>query len=73
MPVAPITAQDPLAPQKLSHPQQKHSTKKKNQLEREEHICFPFYAVKRGLQNKQLHTLWDTTKQEVLDPLTQNF
>eukprot|EP00957_Ditylum_brightwellii_P197490 15047083-Ditylum_brightwellii.AAC.1 len=32
MPAAPITAQDPLAPQKLSRPQQKNknSTKKKN-------------------------------------------
>eukprot|EP00957_Ditylum_brightwellii_P210070 15364538-Ditylum_brightwellii.AAC.2 len=74
-PVAPITAQDPVAPVKQSrqHCTFNGSTKNKNRLDREEHSWFPFYAVKRGLRNKQLHTLWGTAKQEVLDPSTQNF
>eukprot|EP00957_Ditylum_brightwellii_P208408 15357272-Ditylum_brightwellii.AAC.1 len=74
-PVVPIIAQDPLALVKQICQQQKFkgSMKNKNRLEWEEHSRFLFYAVKRGLWDKQLHMSWDTAKQEVLDPSMQNF
>eukprot|EP00957_Ditylum_brightwellii_P113077 8623670-Ditylum_brightwellii.AAC.1 len=50
----------------------KQKSSKKDRLGTAKHSHFSFYAVKRGLQQQQLHTSWDQAKQEVLDPNTQH-